>query len=395
MVTRTVHSGIDLFDIATLTDPFPAWRELRDLGPAAYLDRHELWFSGRYDVVKDALRDWETFSSAQGIGMNDDVNAMWDKALINLDPPEHAEQRPLLTEKLSPHALKPVADTIGARADQLVTSLVGRGDIDAVRDLAHDLPVNIIMDLIGWPHDERDHILAMAAPWFDTMGPANERAAQAGPRVEAMMAYVHQAVVEERLAPGGFGGNLVEAHKAGALPLEAAVGLLAGYIAAAFDTTIAAIAAGVWLFAAHPDQWQIVRQDPSLVPQAVNEILRLETPIQYLSRVTTRDVDLGEGVVIPAGARVMHGYGAANRDERHYPEPDRFDVRRRAGDHLAFSYGRHACAGQGLAKMETTAVFTALAAHVARIELVGEPVLQLNNTTRAFASVPIRLTADG
>ena len=387
-----VESDLDLFDAATLRDPFPAWRELRDLGPAAYLVRHDMWLLSRYDQVKAALRDWETFSSARGIGLNEPVNEVWRQALINLDPPAHTQQRPLFTEKLSPHALKPVADTIQARADELVSSLLRRGAIDAVTDLAHDLPVNIIMDLIGWPHDERDRILEMAAPWFDTMGPANERCAHAQPQVQAMMAYLHEAVVEERLKPGGFGASLVDAHKAGVLAIEAAVGLLAGYVVAAFDTTIAAIAAGTWLFATNTSQWEIVRAEPDLVPNAVSEVLRLETPIQYLSRVTTRDVDLGEGVVIPEGARVIVGYGAANRDERHYADPDRFDVRRRAGDQLAFSYGRHACAGQGLSKLETNAVFSAMARQVQRIELVGEPVLALNNTTRAFASVPVRLS---
>jgi cytochrome P450 len=388
----SVESDLDLFDAATLRNPYPAWRELRDLGPAAYLTREEMWFLSRYDEVKAALRDWETFSSARGIGLNEPVNHAWSQALINLDPPAHSQQRPLFTERLSPHALKPVAETIQARADELVASLLQRGEIDGVTDLAHDLPVNIIMDLIGWPHDERDRILEMAAPWFDTMGPLNERAQGAEPDVQAMMAYLHQAVVEERLKPGGFGASLVEAHKAGALPIEGAVGLLAGYVVAAFDTTIAAIAAGTWLFASNPEQWEIVRAQPDLVPNAVNEVLRLETPIQYFSRVTTRDVDMEEGVVIPEGRRVIVGYGAANRDERHYPDPDRFDVRRRAGDQLAFSYGRHACAGQGLAKLETTAVFAAMARQVRRIELIGEPVLALNNTTRAFASVPVSLS---
>ena len=387
-----VESDLDLFSEETLLDPYPAWRELRDLGPAAHLTRHGMWFLSRYDHVKAALRDWETFSSAQGIGLNDRANQASPHALINLDPPAHTQQRPLFTEKLSPHALKPVADTIQARADELVVALLERGEIDGVTDLAHDLPVNIIMDLIGWPHDERDRILEMAAPWFETMGPLNERSEHAEPNVQAMMGYLRQAVVEARLTPGGFGANLVEAHKAGALPIDAAVGLLAGYVVAAFDTTIAAIAAGTWLFATHPRQWEAVRAEPGLVPNAVNEVLRLETPIQYFSRVTTRDVDLGEGVVIPEGARVVVGYGAANRDERHYPDPDRFDVRRRAGDQLAFSYGRHACAGQGLAKLETTAVFAAMARHVQRIDLLGEPVLALNNTTRAFASVPVRLS---
>ena len=122
--------------------------------------------------------------------------------------------------------------------------------------------------------------------------------------------------------------------------------MLAGYVVAAFDTTIAAIAAGAWLVATNPEEWAIVRADPEIVPNVVNEVLRLETPIQYFSRVTTRDVDLGEGVVIPEGARVMHGYGATNRDPRHYADPDRFDVRV-ARATSSPSLGRHACAGQG------------------------------------------------
>ena len=102
-------------------------------------------------------------------------------------------------------------------------------------------------------------------------------------------------------------------------------------------------------------------------------------------------MDLGEQVVIPAGARVLHSYGAANRDERHFPRPDEFDVRRGALDHLAFSYGVHACAGQGLARLEAEAVFRALAHHVTGMELAGEPVRALNNITRGFGSVPVRV----
>jgi cytochrome P450 len=160
---------------------------------------------------------------------------------------------------------------------------------------------------------------------------------------------------------------------------------------AAFDTTISTIASGMWLFATNPDQWDAVRADPSLVPNAVTEIVRLESPIQYFSRVTTREVDLGDGVVIPAGARVLHSYGAANRDERHFPDPDRFDVHRGALDHLAFSYGTHACAGQGLARLEAHAVFSALAKRVTRIELTGEPARAVNNITRGFARVPVAI----
>jgi cytochrome P450 len=390
--TTPLTSDLDLFSDEALADPYPQYRALRDLGPAVYLSRHDLWFVSRYEQVRSALGGWETFSSGQGIGLNDGFNEAWASALINMDPPAQTEQRKLFTDRLSPRALRPVAEGIDRRAEQLADALVDRGSFDAVADLAQDLPVHVIMDLIGWPEQGRDQLLGMAAGWFDSAGPVCPRTAASVPKVEALMGYLAEVVAEENLVPGGFGWTLLEAHKAGHIPVEGAIGLLAGYVVAAFDTTISTISSGMWLFARHPDQWDLLRGDPALVPSAFNEIVRIESPIQVFSRVTTREVDLGEGVVIPSGARVLHGYGAANRDERHFPDPDRFDVRRNPVDHLGFGYGNHACAGQGLARLEVHAVFRALAARVERIELVGEPVRALNNITRGFRSLPVRVS---
>jgi cytochrome P450 len=386
-----VVSDVDLFGERALADPYPLYRKLRDAGPATYLSRYGLWFLSRYDQVRAALGDWKTFSSDPGIGLNDSFNTAWSNALICLDPPAHDQQRPLFSERLSPRALRPVAATIDVRAADLVARLLARGSFDAVTDLAHDLPVNVIMDLIGWPVGGRERLLDIAAGWFDSAGPDSARTRAGARRGDELIGYVTQVVSTGSLAPGGFGDTVFQAHKAGQIPAEAAVGLLAGYVVAAFDTTISAIASGVWLFARNPGQWRALRADPSLVPRAVTEIVRLESPIQYFSRVTTRDVDLGEGVVIPAGARVLHSYGAANRDERHFPRPDEFDVRRGALDQLAFSYGIHACSGQGLARLEAEAVFRALAQRVTGIELAGEPVRAVNNITRGFARVPVRV----
>jgi cytochrome P450 len=288
--------------------------------------------------------------------------------------------------------LGPVSETIGRRAGELAERLSERGEFDAVTDLAHDLPVHVIMDLIGWPDEGRERLLDMAAAWFDTAGPENERAVAAGPQVDEMMRFLGGVVASGNLVEGGFGWTLLEAHRRGEIPIESAIGLLAGYIVAAFDTTISTIATGVWLFATNPEQWTLVRDDRALVPAAVNEILRLESPIQGFSRVTTRDVDLGEGVVIPEGERLLISYGAANRDERQYRHPESFEVRRNPIDHLAFSFGVHACAGQGLARMEAQAVFAALAERVGGFELAGEPVRAINNITRGFAHVPVRVT---
>jgi cytochrome P450 len=392
-IPESLRSDIDLFDDSALLDPYPLYQRLRDLGPAAYLTRHECWFIGRHQELKGALGDWQTFSSAQGIGLNPVINHAWSNALICVDPPIHTQMRAFINERLSPRALRPVQEVIDQRADELAARLIKRGSFDAVTDLAHELPVNVIMDLIGWPEEVRGSLLQMAEGSFDACGPQNDRMRAALPRLEAMMALIAGVYDAGTLVPGGFGSTIADAARRGEISRDAAIGLLAGYVVAAFDTTINGIASGVWLFAQFPDEWERLCADGALVTRAFNEILRMETPIQNFSRVTMRDADLGEGAVIPNGSRVIVSYASANRDERHFQDPLRFDIKRTPLDHLAFGSGNHGCAGQGLARLEAHAVFKALAQRVTRFELEGLPVRQLNNVTRGFSHIPSRALA--
>jgi cytochrome P450 len=170
------------------------------------------------------------------------------------------------------------------------------------------------------------------------------------------------------------------------------VGLLMGYIVAAFDTTINAISSAAVLLARHPEQWQALRAKPDLASNAFNEVIRLESPIQYFTRVTTREVQLDD-VVIPKHARVLISYGAANRDERRFDRADEFDITRPVINHLAFSTGKHNCAGQNLARLEGQAILRALATGVSSLELIGEPQLALNNAGRGYGRVPMKFRA--
>ncbi len=383
-------SDIDLFNDAALQHPYPLFRQLRDVGPAAYLRPQGLWFIGRYDAARQALGDWETWSSAQGIGLNPVINEAWANALICTDPPVHTAQRKLFMDRLGPRQLKPLEATITQRAEELAERIVQLGTFDAVKDVAQDLPVNIIMDLIGWPEEVRGGLLELANGSFNACGPDNDRMRGALPQLDALMQFVSGIFDADTLVPGGFGATIADAAKRGDIPREAAIGLLVGYVVAAFDTTISAMASGVMLFAQHPAQWDLLRADTARVAGAFNEIVRMETPIQHFSRVATRDVDLGEGAVIRAGQRAIISYASANRDERHFPEPDRFDIQRRPLDHLAFGMGNHGCAGQGLARLEAHAVFKALAQRVKRFALVAEPERGLNNITRSCARVMVR-----
>ncbi|WP_372192066.1 cytochrome P450 [Xanthomonas axonopodis pv. desmodiigangetici] len=385
-----ISSDIDLFTDDALHDPYPLYAELRNLGPAAYLRTYDLYYLGRYEQVRKALMDWQTFSSAQGAGLNPVINKQWEHALICVDPPMHGGTRKLFTERLGPRHLQHVQDTIHQRADELARSLQQREQFDGVRDVAHDLPVNVIFDLIGWPEEARGELAALAAGCFDACGPDSLRMRAALPRLEAMRAFVADTYDRDRLTPGGFGSTVAAAGKRGEIPREAAIGLMEGYVIAAFDTTINAISNGLWQFAQHPEQWERLRQDPGKAPAAFQEIVRIDSPLQHLSRATTRQVDLGEGVVLPAGARVIVSYASANRDERHYPEPDRFDIERNPVDHLGFGLATHNCAGQALAKLEGMATFAALARYIDHFTLTG-PVQRIpNSITRGLSHLPMR-----
>lgn len=391
LAARGPRSAIDIYSDDVLASPYATYRELRDMGAGVYLETVDAWFIGRFRDVRSALNDWQSFSSDKGIGLNPIINQAWDEALICQDPPVHTERRKLITDVLSPMALKPVADSIDARADALAQKLARMGDFDGVADFAHDLPIGVVMDLIGWPEDVRPSLLALAEGSWNASGPDNPRMRDGLSQLEQMMGLIAEIYDHNRVMPGGFAAQLIAASHAGQITRETAIGMLAGYIVAAFETTISAMASGLWLFANNPGEWGKARANPKLAMSAANEIVRIESPLQNFSRWCTRDTELSDGTVIPGGARVIVSYASANRDERQFAEPEQFLVDRREKQNLGFGHGPHGCAGQGLARMELTAVFSALARTISGFEITGDPVRAINNISRGFRHLPARV----
>lgn len=205
-----------------------------------------------------------------------------------------------------------------------------------------------------------------------------------------MFGWLTDTCTRDRMIPGGFATTNHEAADRGEIPEEAVVPLMAGYSVPALDTTISALGSAIEMFAQNPDQWVSLRADPSLIPSAFNEVIRLESPVQIFARVLTRDYEV-DGATIPAGTRIGVLYGSANRDERRYPNAERFDVSRPNADHLAFGLGPHSCPGQGLARLEAQAVLESLVKHVERFEITGESSRKVSNHTRSLDSLPIRI----
>ncbi len=380
---------VDLYGDAIILDPYPTYRALRDAGSAVWLPRHGLWAVARFDDVREVLRSHRDFSSAHGVAANDETNRMSAGTTLASDPPLHGEQRQIIAAPLMPGALAPLRDRIEAAADALVAQLAGRDWFDAMADLARVLPVRIVSDLVGLPDEGRQNMLRWAAATFDILGAMNDRARAALPAVAEMRRYTVEQATPDRLRPGSWAARLYAAAAEGKVPLARCPAMMRDYMAPSLDTTILGTGNILWLLARHPDQWEMLRADPGLGPAAINEGLRLESPIRGFTRLLLRDRALGDGA-LPAGARVLVLYASANRDERRWGDPERFDITRKATDHLGFGHGIHACAGMHLARLEIGAILAALIRRVRRIE-VGPPVRAVNNVLRGFALLPMRL----
>ena len=337
-------TDLDLWSDEVLADPYPAYRQLRDIGPVVWLNRYGMAAFPRFDEVRSALARWQAYTSAQGVSSAPMVNAALPPAIINTDPPEHETFRGPLAAQLTVAALAPDAEAIQATARAAVEHVLRAGTFDGVADLARPYSLTVVGDLAGLPDEERAELPHLAESAFNVMGAMNDRV---GPGMEAFGVFVEQTMRLAQpgaLRPGCRAAELVE----GGQPLS-----IISYTWPGIDTTVNAVGSAVYLFAEHPDQWDLLRRDRTLIPGAFNEVLRLHAPVHHFTRVATSDQDIG-GVALPAGTRVLVMYGSANRDERHYPDPDRFDVTRNPIDQLAFGRGIHLCVGHNLAKMEDT-----------------------------------------
>lgn len=379
-------SDLDLFDDAILLDPYPSYAALRDLGDVVHLPANDLYALTGYDVIRNALGDWETFSSAAAIGFNPMVNEALTGTSLASDPPIHTRLRATLTANLSPRALRGLKDTIDAKADALVEQLAERGSFEAIDAVARAFPLEVVADLIGFTGRVRDNMLRWGQAAMQVIGPMNQRTAENFPIAGELYEWCSTVTAEE-LAPGSVGRGIFEAQARGDIPPGTAGHIIHQYLGAGVDTTMAALGNIIALFAAHPGQLASVRQDPSLVPAAFNEVLRYWAPIHVWGRRATRDVEI-DGALIPQGARVAILFGAGNRDPRHYRNPEAFLVERNPIDHISFGYGPHGCAGQGLARLEAHAVIAALARRVERL-VVGPEVRIPSNITRSIEELPV------
>jgi len=384
-------SDLDLYSDDVLADPYEHYRRLRDAGPVVWLERHNAWVVARYDAVRAVLRNWATFSSASGVALNNTLNTAMQGNTLGSDPPLHDLLRDVVGSSMTSQALRPTKEMIDQRTEALVERLVTQRTFDAVEDLAQVLPQSIVPDFIGLPQEGREHLLDWAEATFNAMGPMNERCTHAIKKLPELFGYAARIAASGNLQPGSFGAGVLEAERDGRITATRCPQLFTAYLVPSLDTTISAVGSAIWLFGRYPNQWDQVRENSSLIPNAFEEVLRLESPLQSFSRLATSDYDV-EGISIPAGSRVVVLFASANRDERKWEHPDTFDVTRNTSGHLGFGYGVHLCAGASLARLEGQAVLSALARRVERFEL-GKSTRKLNNVIRSLRTLSVTVHA--
>ena len=385
--------AIDPFDKVFLGDPYAYHDMIREAGPVVWLDSVGAFAMARYEEVKDSLRDHETFCSSRGVGTLDfakETPFRPPSLLLEADPPLHDRTRSMMNRIVSLKALKELRPRWQAKAEELVDRLVERRRFDAVKDMSEIFPMMIFPDTIGLRDDGREHLLDYATIVFNAFGPDNDVLREGNEGKEAAIEWVAEACKRDNLKEGGWGMAVFEAADRGECTHEEAERLVRSFLSAGVDTTVNGIGHMVLALAGHPEEYQKLRSNPSLVRRAFEESLRWDSTVQTFFRTTTKRVEVG-GAEIPEGQKVLLFLAAANRDPLHWDEPDAFRIERNTSGHVGFGFGIHQCLGQMVARLEGELIGTAIAERVASIRLTGAPVRRLNNTLHAIDSVPVEV----
>jgi cytochrome P450 len=385
-----VYEG-DFYSDDFIRDPIPGFAEMRARGPVVWMEKQKAFAVARYDQVIEVLRKPDVFISGKGIALNDDVNSMLVGSTVNSDGDAHHRQRSVTARPLMPRGIQPLEDFIHATAQGLADKLVAQGRFDAVAEFAQILPLSIVIDLVGLDESGRGKMVEWGAATFDLMDGFNARSRAAFETLKELRAYLDTYGRAEHLKEGGLARRIFEVAPERGFTEEEAAQLMRDYIAPSLDTTISVSGFLPYYFAQFPDQWDKLRAQPDLIPNAIEEAVRLASPIRSFSRYVAEDTEVA-GVPIAEGSRMMVVYGAANRDADFWgPDADAFDIPRDLRKHVGFGHGVHTCMGLHLARREMINLIDAMRTRVKRWHLDGEPERAMNNTIHAFAKLPVKV----
>jgi cytochrome P450 len=389
-------SDLDPFSPEFRSNPFAAYAVLREYAaPLVWLPRYSIWTVSRYEPVRAVLSDWKRFSNAGGGGLaNYFVAKPWRRPslILEVDPPEHQRTRKVLMKALSPERLQGLRATFEREADALIESALAQGTVDAIPDLVQRFPLTVFPDAVGMPREDRSTLLTYGAMVFGGFGPSTPWYRDLMQQADAVSAWIMARCRREALSADGIGAAIYASADAGDITEDEATLLVRSLLSAGVDTTIDSIGLCLRALAEHPDQWALLRDDPELARAAFEEATRFDSSSQSLFRTTLEDIQF-QGVPLDRHEKILVLVGAAGRDPAKWPDPDRFDIRRRVtANQIGYGAGIHSCVAQMMARLEAEVFFRSLARKVEDLELTGPATLRLQPGLRGLNSLPLKLT---
>jgi cytochrome P450 len=394
---------LDLTDPAVVTDPYPAFGRAREVAPVQWHDGLGLWLAFTHAEANAVLRDrrlgriWADKEPAERFGS---FNLIHRNAILEMEPPDHTRLRRLISAAFARghvERLRPwVADLAGTLVDGLVERSAGTEPVDVLSGMAEELPVAVIAELLGVPHADRP----LLRPWSNAIvkmyeyGRTTEIEDAAERAAAEFVAYLRALAAERRRTPGeDLLSHLVSVRdsEGDRLTEDELVTTCILLLNAGHEATVNVSGNGLLALLEHPSELTRLREDPGLLPTAVEELMRFDSPLQLFERTATEDVEIG-GITVVRGQKIAALLGSANHDPAVFQAPGTLDVGRTENPHISFGAGVHFCIGAPLARVELQASFGALLDRTSVLELGGEPVRRPEFVIRGLAELPVVLT---
>jgi cytochrome P450 len=384
---------IDPYSKEVLLNPEPFFSNLREKGPFVYLSKYKMLACGRYKETKEVFSDHKRFVSSRGVGIQDfKLEKPWrpPSLVLEVDPPKHTKNRRFLTRAQSPNKISQHKDFFKKSADKLISELLQKKEIDGISDLAEIFPTRVFPEAVGLKKIDKETLLGYGAMVFNALGPDNEFRKDAMAKGLSVLEKINKQCLEENIDADGLAKEIYRSTAEKSEEDQLAGMLVRSLLSAGIDTTVSAIGNLLWCFTDNPEQFQLVKDDKSLIGNAVEESLRLTSPVKAFCRRSAIDTEVS-GVVIEEGTKILCVLGSANTDPDVWDDPYKYDVTRRTIGHLALGVGVHNCVGQTLARAEITALVSSLTELVKIIKPKGVATWKPNNAMRSLASLPIIL----
>ncbi len=384
----------DPFDLPTQEDPYEHYTTMRDRYPAYHNPERDFWTFSRFEDVQAASRDWQTYSNTRGVELDETQdfypNTFGPGIVLTYDPPDHTRIRKVVHKWFTPKGVKELEERIRGYVQGMLDDLEKAGTVDLAEQFAWRLPVTTTSSILGFPASDHRWLEGLMYDFearqsepdqsdlFEIPDSAREAAGEIAEYINAQIELRRKDPKDDLLSV------MVAAEKEGVLNWDEPRGLTFILVLAGIDTTACLISNGLHRLAELPDRRAQWLAQPELLPPAIEELIRWESPIPGLARITTREVEI-HGETIPEGGRVWLCYAAANRDERRYENPDVLDFDRTPKRHIAFGEGIHHCIGAPLARLESRVAFEEFWRRFPDYEIVGPNERLHQHTTRGWA----------